>query len=87
MPLESLQPFLLNVMTNHHITTYRDSDLAFVDKVHLSIYVDVVLGVTDVESAHQFYLKSNQRLAEGWFKLRMSVTNSDDSCCIIEATI
>ena len=75
----SSSPFLLNATVNQHLETYREADSAFVDQFLSSIYVDdLVTGCDDVESAHEFYLKSKLRLAAAGFKLRKFVTNSPE---------
>lgn len=51
-------PFLLNATIDHHMRKYQESDPLFVDKLLLSIYVDdVSLGLSDVGSTHELYLK------------------------------
>lgn len=82
----SSSPFLLNATINHHIETYRNIDPSFVDCFLSSIYVDdLSLGSSDVESTYELYLKSKSRLAEGGFKLRKFVTNSEELRGLITA--
>ena len=58
--------FLLNTTINHHIESYRDIDLFFIDKLLSSIYVDdLSLGSLDVESMFQLYQKSKEWLVGG----------------------
>ena len=70
---------------NHHLQTFRETDPDFVDKFLSSIYVDdLVSGGDDVQSTHEFYLKSKLRLATAGFKLRKFNTNSVELRCLIE---
>ena len=71
-------PFLLNATIRHHVSPYRETDPEFVQKVLESFYVDdLVSGESTVEKAFQLYDKTKSRMAQGGFKLRKWLTNSN----------
>ena len=76
-------PFLLNATIDHHMRKYQEIDPLFVEKFLSSIYVS--LGLNDVESIYELYLKSKSRLAEAGFKLRKFVTNLEELHCRVNA--
>ena len=69
-------PFLLNATLRHHIGKYPAQDPQFSDKMLRSFYVDdLASGENNTEEAYSLYIKANQRMAEGGFRLRKWRTN------------
>ncbi|XP_028409306.1 uncharacterized protein LOC114531905 [Dendronephthya gigantea] len=71
-------PFLLNATLRHHLTKYNEIDAAFVRKLQESFYVDdLVSGESTVEKTFELYDKAKTRMAQGGFRLRKWLTNSE----------
>ena len=71
-------PLLLNATLRHHVSRYGETDPEFVQKVLERFYVnDLVSGESTVEKAFQLYDKTKSRMAQGGFKLRKWLTNSN----------
>ena len=71
-------PFLLNATIRHHVSKYCELDAEFVRKILDSFYVDdLVSGAGTVEKSFDLYNKAKTRMAQGGFRLRKWLTNSD----------
>ena len=71
-------PFLLNATIRHHVSKYRELDAEFVRKILESFYVDdLVSGDGAVEKSFDLCNKAKTRMAQGGFRLRKWLTNSD----------
>lgn len=56
-------PYLLNVVIQHHIESFRELDPQFVSKLSQSFYVDDLVTGTNTESeALSLYEKSRERM-------------------------
>ena len=63
--------FLLNATLRHHVSKFIKEDPKFVQKVLESFYVDdFVSGESDTEKAFDLFDKTENRMAQGGFKLR-----------------
>ena len=77
-------PFLLNCTLQHHINKYKEIDPEFADKLVRSFFVDdLVTSCKDSQTAHDFFLKSKDRMKEGGFTLRKWKTNDSALAGII----
>ena len=66
-------PFLFNATVKHHMKKYKVEDPEFANTFLRSIFVDDLSARANTdEEAHQMYIKSKLRLAEGGFNLRTS---------------
>ena len=64
-------PYLLNMVTRHHIDSFQELDPQFVSKLKQSFYVDdLVTGANTEREALSLYEKSKERMKIGGFLLR-----------------
>ena len=72
-------PFLLNGTIRHHLNSYIDRDLEFVEEVVRSLYVDdLASSKPDGNSAYEFYCKLKTRFKEAGFNMRKWMTNDPE---------
>ena len=72
-------PFLLNGTIRHHLNSYIDKDLEFVEEVVRSLYVhDLASLKPDGNSAYEFYFKLKTRFKEAGFNMRKRMTNDSE---------
>ena len=72
-------PFLLNGTIRHHLNSYIDKDLEFVEEVVRSLYVDdLASSKPDGNSAYEFYCKLKTRFKEAGFNMRKWMTNDSE---------
>ena len=61
-------PFMFNATVKHHMKKYKEDDPEFANTFLRSIFVDDLSARANTdEEAHQMYIKSKLRLAEGGF--------------------
>ena len=71
-------PFLLNATLQHHLDSFVKIYPQFVRKMKDSFYVDdLVAGEQTDDQALLLYESANKRLAEGRFKFRKWLSNSE----------
>lgn len=71
--------FLLNVMLQYHLDSFTELDPEFVCIMKRSSYVDDhIMGRKTIQETSELYDKATSRLAEGGFKLRKWLTNSEE---------
>ena len=72
-------PFLLNGTLKHHMSTYKEVDPEFVNKMLQSLYVDdQSTGVAGVLDGFEFCEKAKSRMVDGGFNLRKWTSNASE---------
>ena len=80
-------PFLLNATLQYHLDSFAELDPEFVRVLKKSFYVDdLVAGDATVERTIELHGKAKKRLAEGGFRLRKWLSNSEEVMTAIQVS-